>query len=205
LKYNIEHQAETRIKQDFKEQKIYLYNQAEIHYGDMSIKAGLIILNNKTHEVYAYGIMDSTDTYSQKPVFNQGGRKVEPDSIRFNFDTKKALVYNSRTEEGEFKVKGEVTKRVNDSVYYMQHVKFTTAEDIDNPEYYFYARKVKFVPGEKVVSGLVNMYIADVPTPLGLPFGYFPMTSDRNSGFIIPSIGNDRDRGYALQNGGYYF
>jgi len=74
LKYNIEHQAETRIKQDFKEQKIYLYNQAEIHYGDMSIKAGLIILNNKTHEVYAYGIMDSTDTYSQKPVFNQGGR-----------------------------------------------------------------------------------------------------------------------------------
>src|SRR5699024_2402770 len=115
----------------------------------------------------AYGITDSTGTYTQRPVFKQGGREVEPDSIRFNIDTKKALVYNSRTQQGEFNVKGETTKRVSDSVYFMRHVKFTTSEDVDNPEYYFYAQKVKFVPNEKVVSGLVNMYIADVPTPLG--------------------------------------
>lgn len=205
LQHNIKQSAKDRIKNDLKAQKVYLYNEARIEYGDMSLEAGKIILDNKKREVYAYGIPDSVGNYTQRPVFVQGNRKVEPDSIRFNIDTKKALVYESRTEEGEFKIKGAVTKRENDSVYFMNRVKFTTSEDVDNPEYYFYARKVKFIPGEKVVSGLVNMYIAEVPTPIGLPFGFFPMSEKRHSGFIIPSIGNDRDRGYSLQNGGYYF
>lgn len=205
LEHNITQSAKDRIKNDLKEQKVYLYNEAKIEYGDMSLEAGRIILDNKNREVYAYGIKDTADQYTQRPVFRQGGREVEPDSIRFNIDTKKALVHNSRTEESEFKVKGETTKRINDSVYFMRKVKFTTSEDVDNPEYYFYAQKVKFIPGKKVVSGLVNMFIADVPTPLGLPFGFFPMTETRTSGLIIPSIGNDNNRGYSLQNGGYYF
>lgn len=188
-----------------RENRLYLYDEAEVTYGDIHITAGKIILDNEKNEVYAYGIPDSTGTYSQKPVFTQAQSVVRPDSIRFNFDTEKALVFNSRTEQGEFKVFGEVTKRENDSVFYMKNVKFTTSEDEENPDYYFYARRIKFVPDKKIVSGLVNMYIADVPTPLGLPFGYFPMTDEETSGFIIPSFGEDNNRGYYLQNGGYYF
>src|SRR5690606_29971098 len=108
-------------------------------------------------------------------------------------------------EQGEFKVKAEISKRENDSVVYLGNVKFTTAKDIDNPEYYFYARKVKFVPKKKIVTGLTNMYIADVPTPLGLPFGFFPLEEDRASGFVIPTIGENNNRGFFFQNGGYYF
>ncbi len=184
--------------------KMYLYNEAKIVYGDMTIEAGLIIIDNINNEVFAYGIEDSIGDYTQKPIFTQAQRKVEPDSIRFNFDTERALVYNSRTQEAEFNVKGTVTKRENDSVYFMKNVRFTTSEDVDDPEYYFYARRIKFVPDKKIVSGLVNMYIADVPTPLGLPFGYFPLTDEETSGFIIPSFG-DSQYGYNLQNGGYYF
>ena len=187
-----------------KENKMYLYNEAQIVYGDMTIEAGLIIIDNAKNEVYAYGIEDSTGVYTQTPVFTQAQRTVEPDSIRFNFDTERALVYNSRTQEAEFNVKGMVTKRENDSVYFMKNVRFTTSEDVDDPEYFFYARRIKFVPDKKIVSGLVNMYIADVPTPLGLPFGYFPLTDEETSGFIIPSFG-DSQYGYNLQNGGYYF
>lgn len=205
LEHDITQNAKDQILFDRKNQRAYLHNEAKIVYGDLTLEAGLIILDYEKHEVYAFGVKDSTGTYTQKPIFTQGDRVVKPDSIRFNFDTRKALVYNSRTEQGAFKVKGAVTKRVNDSVYFMKNVKFTTSEDIEDPEYYFYARKVKFVPGKKVVSGLVNMYIADVPTPLGMPFGYFPLTKDRTSGFIIPSFGNNRNRGYSLQNGGYYF
>ena len=43
--------------------------------------------------------------YSQTPIFTQTNNKVIPDSIRFNFKTKKALVWNSRTEQNEFKIK----------------------------------------------------------------------------------------------------
>ena len=187
-----------------RDNKMYLYNEAKIIYGDMTIEAGLIIIDNERNEVYAYGIEDSLGDYTQTPIFTQAQRKVEPDSIRFNFDTQRALVYNSRTQEAEFNVKGMVTKRENDSVYFMKNVRFTTSEDVDDPEYFFYARRIKFVPDKKIVSGLVNMYIADVPTPLGLPFGYFPLTDEETSGFIIPSFG-DSQYGYNLQNGGYYF
>ncbi|WP_025666933.1 putative LPS assembly protein LptD [Aquimarina megaterium] len=188
-----------------KENKMYLYDNAEIVYGEMQINAGFIVVDNSKNEVYAYGIKDSLGEYVQTPVFKQAQNVVEPDSIRFNFDTEKALIYNSRTEQNGFRIKNEISKRENDSVIYMKNVKFTTSENIEDPEYYFYARRIKFVPKKKIVTGLVNMFIADVPTPLGLPFGYFPLTEDRTSGFIIPSPGEENNRGYFLQNGGYYF
>lgn len=201
----VAYKAEDYMRLSPKENRMYLYNQAQITYGEMVITAGLIILDNKKNEVYAFGIPDSLGNYSQTPIFTQAQNTVRPDSIRFNFKSKKALVYNSKTEEGAFKVKGEITKRENDSVYFMQNVRFTTSENEEDPEYYFYARRIKFVPKKKIVTGLVNMYIADVPTPLGLPFGYFPLTEEETSGFIIPSFGQSNNRGYSLQNGGYYF
>ncbi len=186
------------------ENKMYLYDKAKIQYGDIELTAGIIILNNNNDKVFAAGIKDSTG-YTQRPVFKQGNNVVEPDSIFFNYKTKKALIFNSRTQDGELNILAEASKRVNDSVYYMKNAKFTTSEDIDNPEYYFLARKIKFVPNKKVVTGLVNMYIADVPTPLGLPYGFFPLSEKNSSGFIIPSFGDNQNRGFFLQNGGYYF
>ena len=185
--------------------QITLYNKAEIFYQDIHLEAGIIILDYEKNEVYAGRIKDSTGAYTQYPVFTQGKDVVEPDSIRFNFKTKKALIWNSRTDQGEFKIKAEVAKRVNDSVYFMKKTRFTTAKDIEDPEYYFVANKVKFVPGKKVVVGFTNMVIADVPTPLALPFAFFPMTKESQSGVLVPTFGDTRQRGYSLQNGGYYF
>ncbi len=200
----VEYFGEDYVLLNKKESKVYMYNKAFIIYEDMRIDAGLIILDYNKNEVYAKGI-DSAGVYSQRPIFVQGANRVEPDSIRYNFDTEKAIVYNSRTEQNGMSVIAEVTKKVNDSVVYLRNVKFTTSKNIDDPEYYFYTRKAKFVPGKKVVTGLTNMYIADVPTPVGLPFAYFPLTEDRTSGFIIPSFGENSSRGFFFQNGGYYF
>ena len=200
----IEYYGEDYVYLDRKENKVYLYNNAFIIYEDMRIDAGLIIMDYSKNEVYAKGI-DSAGVYSQRPIFVQGTNRVEPDSIRYNFNSEKALVFNSRTEQNGFNVIAEVTKKVNDSVVYLSNVRFTTSKNIDDPEYYFYTRKAKFVPKKKIVTGLTNMYIADVPTPVGLPFAYFPLTEDRASGFIIPSIGENNNRGFFFQNGGYYF
>lgn len=190
---------------DRKENKLYLYNEAKVNYHDYKIDAGIIIIDNNTNEVYAKGIVDSTGVYTQSPVFDQGKNTIKPDSLVFNFNTKKALVYNSRTNQGAFNVKSKTSKRVNDSVYYSADAIFTTDDDLENPDYFFRARKIKFVPDKKIVTSWVNMYIADVPTPLGLPFGYFPLTDKQASGFIIPSFGENVNRGFFLQNGGYYF
>ena len=205
LEYRIESSAKDYKRIDRKGNTITLYNEAKIIYGDITIEAGKIIINNNTGDVFAYGILKDSLGYTQRPVFSQGGNVVKPDSIIFNKNSQKALTFNSETTQGEFNVLAETTKKVNDSVFYMQNARFTTSKNPENPEYYFLARKIKFVPNKKIVTGLVNMYIADVPTPLGLPFAYFPMTTERKSGIIIPSFGNNNSQGYFLQNGGYYF
>jgi lipopolysaccharide assembly outer membrane protein LptD (OstA) len=205
LESKIKRKAVDYEKLDQKKKKITLYNKAEVYYEDIELKSGIIVIDYEKNEIYAGRIKDSTGKYTQLPVFKQGANVVEPDSIRFNFKTKKALVWNSRTDQGEFKVKAALTKKENDSVYFMKGARFTTAKDIDDPEYYFQTNKVKLVPGKKVVVGTTNMVIADVPTPLALPFAFFPMTEKSRSGLIVPTYTDSAQRGFSLQNGGYYF
>ena len=194
----------TRIEQ--KKKLITLYDKAELYYQDIELKSGIIVMDYEKNEVYAGRIKDSTGSYTQYPNFKQGENVIEPDSIRFNFKTKKALIWNSRSDQGEFKIKAAITKKENDSVYFLKGARFTTSKDVDNPEYYFQTNKVKFIPGKKVVTGLTNMVIANVPTPLALPFAFFPMGKEISiSGVILPSYNDSNTRGFSLQNGGYYF
>lgn len=192
-------------KLDQKNKRVTLYNQAEFKYQDYELTAGIIIYDYDKEEVYAGRIKDSLGNLVQHPVFKQGSQIVEPDSIRFNTKTKKAIVWNTRTKYNDFNIKAAKTKKINDSVYFMKDVIFTTAEDIENPEYYFKTNRVKFVPNKKVVTGLTSLVIEDVPTPIALPFAFFPLAQQSMSGFILPSFGDTNLRGYYLQNGGYYF
>ncbi|WP_371682995.1 putative LPS assembly protein LptD [Flavobacterium sp. H122] len=199
------YKAKDYVKLDNKKKLTILKNEAEVKYKDIELKSGVIVIDYNKDEVYAGRLKDSTGKYTQYPLFKQGNNTVEPDSIRFNFKTKKALIWNSRTDQGEFKVKGEITKRENDSVYFIKNARFTTSKNLEDPEYYFLARKIKLVPKKKVVAGLTNMVIAGVPTPIGVPFAFFPMTEEATSGLIIPTFGQTNQQGYFLQNGGYYF
>ena len=102
-------------------------------------------------------------------------------------------------------INAEKTKKENDSTYYMKGARVTTSANLEDPEYYFLVRKMKFVPGKKVVAGFTNMYIYNVPTPIAVPFAFFPITTKARSGIIIPAYGQSNSRGFFLQNGGYYF
>lgn len=201
----VKRSAKDYEKIDQRKKELTLYNEAHIKMEDMELDAGIIVMKYDKDEVFAGRVKDSTGKYSQYPHFKQGANEVEADSIHFNTKTKKARVWNSRTDQGEFRVKADITKKENDSVYFMRGARFTTSKNLDNPEYYFFTNKIKLVPGEKVVVGPTNMWIANVPTPLGLLFAFFPMTNKAESGFIIPAYGDSNTRGYYLQNLGYYF
>ena len=205
LEGKVQYKASEQNSINITKKQVFLYNQAEIIYQDMQINAGVIIIDYGNDMIYAGRIKDSLGNYEQAPVFQQGSDVVEPDSIVFNINTKKALIWNSKSEQQGGRILSELTKKENDSVYFVKDAKFTTSERKENPEYYFLLRKAKIVPGKKIVTGLTNMFIADVPTPIGLPFAFLPMTQTRTSGLIIPSFGEQNDRGYFLQNGGYYF
>jgi lipopolysaccharide assembly outer membrane protein LptD (OstA) len=206
LEGKVKYKAEKYAKIEQKKKLITLYDKAELYYQDIELKSGIIVLDYEKNEVYAGRIKDSSGVYTQYPNFKQGANVVEPDSIRFNFKTKKTLIWNSRSDQGEFKIKAAITKKENDSVYFLKGARFTTSKDVDHPEYYFQTSKVKFIPGKKVVTGLTNMVIADVPTPIALPFAFFPMGKEISiSGVILPSYNDSNTRGFSLQNGGYYF
>jgi lipopolysaccharide assembly outer membrane protein LptD (OstA) len=205
LEGKVKYRAKKYAKFDQKKKLITLYDQAELNYLDYELKAGTIVFDYAKNEVYAGRLKDSAGNYIQIPNFKQGSNVIEPDSIRFNFKTKKALIWNSRTTQQELNIKAKISKKENDSIYFMKGARITTAKDIEDPEYYFLVNKMKFVPGKKVVLGTTNLWIENVPTPIALPFAFFPITQTNQSGIIPPSYGQSNDRGYALQNGGYYF
>lgn len=200
----IDHTADSLIRQDIKNNKILLYNNAHVHYKDIDLVAGFIEIDNNTNVVTAKGIKDSIGEYSQLPIFTQVDESTTQDSIIFNFKTEKAKIFGLLTEQEGVIIKGAVTKKENDSVIYVRDIKFTTS-DKKNPDFYIKTKKAKIVPDKKIVIGFSNLVIKDVPTPLFLPFAYIPLTKGQTSGFLMPTWGESNEQGFFLQNGGYYF
>lgn len=200
----ITHFAKDYKIQDPKNNTLTLYNEANIKYTDIDLTSGIIIINNNTNTLFAKGIIDSTG-YSQRPIFKQGSQESEQDSLIYNFDTKRAIIYGLKTKQGEMFTYGKKTKRVNDSTIYIRKIRFTTS-DKEIPDYYITTNKAKLIPGKKIIVGTSNLVLADVPTPLFLPFAYFPMSEESTSGFLIPAFDTgSSSRGIGFQNGGYYF
>ena len=201
----VNRKAKGFIRINNKKKTILLYDNAELKYMNIELRAGIIEFDWENNIVSAGRIIDSLGNVTQTPIFKQGMDEVNPDSLRYNFDTKKALIWNSRSEQSDMNVFSEATKKENDSIYFIKEAKVTTSKNIDDPEYYIRIRSGKFIPKNKIIAGPSNLYIYDVPTPIFLPFAFFPLNENRNSGFIFPTIGQNNNRGYFIQNGGYYF
>ncbi|WP_296636863.1 putative LPS assembly protein LptD [Polaribacter sp.] len=200
----ITHVAKDYTIQDAKNKTVTLYNEANITYTDIDLKAGIVVIDYKKNTLFAKGIKDSTG-YIQKPFFKQGNQESEQDSLIYNFKSKRAIIYGLKSQQGEMLTYGEKTKRVNDSTIYVRKIRFTTSEK-ENPDYYITTNKAKIVPGKKIIVGTSNLVLADIPTPLFIPFAYFPMTEKSVSGFLIPAFDTgSSQRGIGFQNGGYYF
>ena len=205
----VKYTAKDCVRINRKENKLILYNEAELYYQDIELRAGIIILDYETNEVNA-GRIEIDAVLVQYPFVKQANNEINPDSIRFNFDTQKALIWNSKSGQNDMDIFAALTKKENDSVYYIKDARVSTAgklvggEDEDGIDYYFKVRKGKITPGGKIITGPTNMFIADVPTPIGIPFAFFPSTQNTESGFIIPSVNQSNRRGYSIQNGGYY-
>ncbi len=204
LEDNIIHNALGYQSNDFIKHEATLYDGAELYYQDITLKAGQIIIDYEKSLATATGIFDSLGNYIQKPVFTQGAQESVQDSLIYNFKNEKAIIYNSRSDQQGLTILGEVTKKENDSVYYVNKAKFTSSKK-ENPDYYIQTSNIKVVPDSKIVGGTSHLVIADVPTPLILPFFYAPITKDRASGILLPTWGENSSQGYFLQNGGFYF
>lgn len=182
----------------------YFYNQAQVDYQDIGIRAGYIQIDWATNEALATGIIDSTGDLVQRPIFIEGGKEYRTDTIRYNFESKKARIKKVITKEGEGYLHGERVKKMEERVFYIRGGSFTTCSH-EHPHFRLRTSKTKVISGDKIITGPAYLEMLDVPTPLVLPFGFFPTEARRRSGIIIPTYGNNFERGYFLKDGGYYW
>jgi len=189
------------IAMDVNNKHVFLYGNAKVTYGDMTLTAGRIEIDYAKNLVKASSSGDST--IKDTPVFKQGSDFYEARQIEYNMKSKKGLVRDIVTQQGEGYIQGDPVKRTEDAVY-VKNAIYTTC-NLAHPHYYVNARKLKVIPEDKIVTGPFNMVLSDIPTPIGLPFGFFPITNRAKSGIIFPTIGESRSRGFFLTNGGYYW
>ena len=201
----IDYQAEDSIIVSFDGQKVYLYNNAKINYQDIELTAYHMILDLETKEIYAEGIVDSTGTLVQKPVFKEGNDRFESKTLRYNFQTQKGIITEVVTEQGEGFVHSSLTKKISRNEFVLQDGKYTTC-DADHPHFYLHLSKAKVISNKKIITGPAYMVLEDFPLYFPtLPFGYFPNSPKYSSGILVPSYGEEGNRGFFLREGGYYW
>ncbi len=184
--------------------KAYLYNHAYVKYEDLVIEAGYIAIDFSSKEVKATGIKDSTGKITQKPIFTENGKSYRADEMRYNFSSKKAKIKKVITKEGEGFLHGEEVKKVDEKTFFIRNASYTTCSH-EHPHFAINTPKAKMIAGDKIVTRFAYLSIMDIPTPLMVPFGFFPTTQSRKSGIIIPTYGKNEYRGFFLTNGGYYW
>ncbi|HOY40147.1 MAG TPA: putative LPS assembly protein LptD, partial [Bacteroidales bacterium] len=204
IEHPVDYQSKDSCFVDLKNKRAYLYGEAQVTYGDITLTAEYIMIDFADNTVFACGETDSAGSVFGKPVFVEGEETFKADTIRYNFNSKKAIIKEVTTEfEGSF-LHGGVTKKQADNEVHLIHGKFTTC-NLDHPHYYFNISKAIMIPDDKIVSGPAYLVIEDVPLPLGIPFGFFPNKKGSTSGIVFPEFGEEQNRGFFLRRGGYYF
>ena len=183
-----------------------LYGNSEVKYENMDLKSDKIRMNLDSSLVHATGSPDSTEKSGIKgrPVFVMGADNYDTDTIAFNFKTKKGLVQNALTKQEDGFLRSKLSKRTATGDVYLAHGRYTTC-DKEHPDFYISLSRAKVRPGKDVVFGPAYIVVADVPLPFAIPYGFFPCTKSYSSGFIMPSYGDEQNRGFYLRDGGYYF
>ncbi len=189
-------QAKTRVAR--------LYGAADITYGDINLKADQVQVNYQTSIVDANGVKDSTGRAKGTPIFTQGAEKYQAERMRYNFKTRKGLIRQVVTQQGEGYLHGEAVKRESETAFFVRNAEYTTC-NLAHPHFYIKSYKMKMIPNEKLVSGPFLLHVGDVPTPLGFVFGFFPIPKYKSSGILIPTYGESGPLGFFLRNGGFYF
>ncbi len=186
------------------EQKVYLFNTGQIEYKTITLKADYIEFNMGNEAVFATGIIDSLGSEIGKPEFSEGSESFQARKISYNFRTKKGIITDIFTEQEGGYLHSETTKRHPNGHIHMKHGKYTTC-DAPHPHYYIALTKAISIPNDKIISGPAYIVLEDVPLPLGIPFGFFPANKINQSGFLLPTYGEEERRGFYLRNGGFYF
>lgn len=183
----------------------HLYGEGKVNYQNIELTSAVITMNMDSSTVFAKGVTDTTGVETGSPIFKDGETPYESKIMRYNFKTKKGFINSIVTQQGEGYVTSEEGKKGANDEIYMRHGKYTTCDNHEHPHFYLKLSMAKVRPKKNVVFGPAQLVVEDVPLPIAVPFGFFPFNSSYSSGFIMPTYGDEMNRGFYLRDGGYYF
>ena len=204
IEKRVTYEAQDSIVVDLKNRVTYLFGNAVVYYDDIELRADFIQMGFEDQELYATGIADSAGNMHGYPTFKQGETFFKAHEIKYNFQTTKGIISHVITVEGEGYIHGEKIKKLDDNTSFIRRGKYTTCE-LDHPHFEIAFTKAKVIPDDKIVTGPAYLSFGGVPTFIAIPFGYFPIKKGRRSGILMPTIGETSNRGFYLENFGYYF
>lgn len=200
----VSYTAKDSITFDLLYNRANLFGNSHVGYQNLELTADVITIALDSSIVHAEGRKDSIGEVIGKPLFRQGSEEYEPDRISYNFKTRRAFITNVYTKQGEGFMTTDESKRDSSGLMYLNGGKYTTC-DAQHPHFYLKMSRAKVRPGKSVVFGPAHLVVEDVPLPLAVPYGFFPFSHSYQSGFIMPSYGDETERGFYLREGGYYF
>lgn len=200
----VDYSAVDSIILDLESKVAHLYGGAIVKYTDIELQADYIRIDFASKQLFSKGIPDSLGIVSKVPHFKQGDNEFDTDSLSYNFGTKRARLTGLRLQQDESYIICNNVFRNEDGSIITDIGKFTTC-NLDHPHFYFKARQLKVIPKDKVVFGPANLVVEDVPTPLFVPFGIFPVQKDRKSGLLFPAPQMGGFRGFGVTDLGWHF
>ncbi len=204
IKSAITYSAKDSMMISMKTKMIYSYGDANLEMDEMKLNAGYIKVDMDSDYIFARPQLDDDNKETGTPKFQQGSDNYDVDSMKYNFETKKGIIFGVITEQAGGYLHGTKTKIQPNKEVHIFNGKFTTC-DAKHPHFYIELTKAKVIPEKRIVTGPFYFVLADIPIPIGLPFGLFPNQKENQSGVIMPTYGEEERRGFFIKDGGYYW
>ena len=204
IKDVIKYKAKDSVAINLDTRRAFLYTDGSIDYDKMLLQADQVEVDFENQILHAHGTADTAGNIIGRPYFKQDDAEYHADTITFNYSTQKGIIQSVITQEGDGFLHGNKVKKLNDSVMYLSGGSYTTC-NYAHPHFAINFTKSKLITNDKIVTGPAWLTVEDAPTPIALPFAFFPLNKTRQSGVLIPSYGWMNYRGYYLRDGGYYF
>ncbi|MCL6480152.1 MAG: LPS assembly protein LptD [Firmicutes bacterium] len=200
--------AELRARQQRLEGTVYhAEGDVEIRYGDLELRADRLQYDTGTGELVADGNIR----------FTQQDQHLEAETIHYNLKTGRGRLQGVR---GSIRFQREPSPVLLVSVHplyfearevertgtrsFVVRDAWLTVCEPERPKWQFFAPEARIELGDKVVLLHANFRIFRIPL-IYLPYATAPIAErPRQSGFLIPTVGNKSQKGFVLGNSFYW-
>ena len=196
-----------KMKYLFKNKKTDLYGNSIINHDNTSLESGYININweNDILSAYPNSNSDLKKELLLFPIIKEKNKDPMTGSqMTYNLKTKKGRIKKGSTRADDGYYTGKKIQNESSKIIFIENSTYTTC-DLDTAHFHFESKNMKIVQNDIVVARPIILHISQIPV-LGIPFGIFPHKGgQRHSGWIMPSYGDNKNRGQYIQGLGFYW